>query len=94
MGMDYEHYHNNFSEYIKDFIKTVCFEKNILQNIIGKRLAWNKVVDIAKHSKNERILDIGCGWGGISLKLAVKGADIFAIDYSHEATKIVYSLSQ
>ncbi|MFC1687104.1 methyltransferase domain-containing protein [Patescibacteria group bacterium] len=42
----------------------------------------NNVMSIYRPEKRERILDLGCGWGNISLTLQKEGHNVTGLDYS------------
>jgi len=48
----------------------------------------NKIVEILKPIKGEKILDAGVGTGNLAMLLKEKGADIYGLDFSEEALKI------
>jgi cyclopropane-fatty-acyl-phospholipid synthase len=50
-----------------------------------RHLAAKLVLDRGKHGKDLRVLDIGCGWGGLGLYLAeTAGADVTGVTLSQE----------
>jgi cyclopropane-fatty-acyl-phospholipid synthase len=54
-----------------------------------RHLAAKLVLDRGKFNKDLRVLDIGCGWGGLALYLAeVAGADVTGVTLSQEQHSI------
>jgi len=58
------------------------------------RYRIEKVFEIYMPKKGERVLDLGCGVGTISLELAKRGIDVIGLDYSQQAINICRSLSR
>ncbi len=54
--------------------------------VIDQRL--QDVFYLVNPSKDEKILDIGCGRGELTYALAATGADVIGVDYSEAAIKI------
>ena len=51
------------------------------------------VIRVLKPKKNEKILDIGCGWGTYSIECAKRGAIVTGIDYSIKSIECAKKLS-
>jgi 2-polyprenyl-3-methyl-5-hydroxy-6-metoxy-1,4-benzoquinol methylase len=54
------------------------FNRNMVKNVLAIYCA----------SKKEKALDVGCGWGNISLALQKRGVDVTGLDYSEESVRI------
>lgn len=50
-----------------------------------QRYRTRKVLDIYEPGKEERVLDLGCGWGTFSLLLAPRVGDVVGVDFSEKA---------
>jgi ubiquinone/menaquinone biosynthesis C-methylase UbiE len=48
----------------------------------------NRIIEIAKPQKGEKILDAGVGTGNLAILLKAKGADVIGLDFSPEALEI------
>jgi ubiquinone/menaquinone biosynthesis C-methylase UbiE len=59
-----------------------------------RRIEWPIILNWAQPNKNERILDIACGDGALSLKIAERTGTIYSIDTSQTAINEAKSLSQ
>jgi len=46
------------------------------------------VFNIYYPQKNEKILDIGCGWGNLSIALQKRGFDVTGLDYSSKSIEV------
>lgn len=67
----------NSSEYYED--KEYLYSQKpsaFIQHMIGR------VMSIYQPAQGERILDMGCGWGNISLTLQKEGHNVIGLDYS------------
>ena len=53
-----------------------------------RKYTLKNVFSIYFPSNNEKVLDIGCGWGNISLELQKNKIDVIGIDYSKKAIEI------
>jgi len=66
---------------------------NIYENVKQKKLRYDLWLDkykcILDKSKEQSIIDLGCGSGGDSLYLMERGYKVIACDYSEEALNIV-----
>lgn len=69
------------------------FWNNIYKSKITKKPTYDSWLDnykdILMKSKEQQIIDLGCGAGGNTLYLAERGYKVVACDYSEEALKIV-----
>ncbi|MFZ0011878.1 MAG: methyltransferase domain-containing protein [Halobacteriota archaeon] len=52
----------------------------------SRPVEWPLIPDWLRPQKNERILDVACGQGQLTVKIALKGRDIYGVDSS--ATEI------
>lgn len=69
------------------------FWDNIYKSNTVKKLTYDlwldRHIDILEKSKDEEIIDLGCGIGGDTLYLMEKGYKVISCDYSEEALKIL-----
>jgi ubiquinone/menaquinone biosynthesis C-methylase UbiE len=56
--------------------------KTLGASAFARWLEWLKLLEWLNPQKGEKILDIACGDGELSLRLATKGADVFGLDMS------------
>ena len=54
------------------------YKKNLLKNVFS----------IYSPKKGEKIADLGCGWGNVSLELQGRGFDVTSLDYSYKSIDI------
>lgn len=75
-------YYNN-SDYFSGARYNFADEKNGFNEYIKRN-----VLKIYYPDKDEKILDIGCGWGNISIALQKEKLDITGLDYSQRAINL------
>jgi len=80
-------------EQMKDYYDSSEYYKNKDQNFADrdnrfKRQLFKNVLSIYQPTKNELILDCGCGWGNISLEFQKQGFNITGLDYSEKSIDI------
>ncbi len=65
------------------------FDKRYSQKDYQFKFKYDKEIlkDILKYKKSGKVLDLGCGEGGLSLKLAEKGFDVTCVDISKIAIR-------
>ena len=71
----------------------------ILFKVIGtasfvRRIEWRKIFQWLDPGKSERILDVACGVGQLSLKIAGRGCEVYGIDMSEDAIDYARYLSK
>ena len=59
-----------------------------------RRIEWRDMLEWLDQKEGERILDIACGGGELSLKIAEKGCEIYGIDMSENAIKSAKRLAE
>lgn len=60
---------------------------------LPRRIEWRKMLKWLSPEKDGRILDIACGGGWLSLKLAEQGLEVYALDMSEDAIRSAKRLS-
>jgi len=78
---------------MKEYYNSSCYFEKAKHNFPGSKNRFNKymiknVFKIYYPQKNEKILDMGCGWGNISLVLQKEKFNITGLDYSTTAIDI------
>lgn len=68
--------HYDESSYYEDFKHNYADKKSRF-----KQYTIKNVLEIYSPLENEKIIDVGCGWGNISFTLQKKGFDVIGIDY-------------
>jgi ubiquinone/menaquinone biosynthesis C-methylase UbiE len=63
-------------------------------SVFARWIEWRKLLKWLDPQKGERILDIACGAGDLSLKIAEKGCEVHGIDMSAIAIDSAKSLSE
>ena len=58
-----------------------------------RRIEWRKIMEWLNPEEGERILDVACGVGELSLKIARRGGEIYGIDMSEDAIDFAKRLS-
>lgn len=66
---------------------SALFEKPDLSLAQAQHAKYRKIIDALELQKPGRILEIGCGWGGMAEQLARAGHDVSAITVSREQLK-------
>lgn len=59
-----------------------------------RRVEWRKILEWLDPKEGEKILDIACGGGELSLKIAEKGSKVCGIDMSEDAIKSARRLAE
>lgn len=70
----------------KTFVNYLLF-KTIGTISFVRRIEWPIMINWLELKKNEKILDIACGEGSLTLKIAKKGCTVHGIDISFDAIK-------
>lgn len=78
---------------MKKYYDESSYYEDAPNNYPNKKTLFNQymiknILDIYYPSKSEKIVDMGCGWGNVSIFLAKKGFDVLGIDYSKKSIKI------
>lgn len=71
-------------EYMKELIRHLMF-KTVGELHFIRLIEWRSMLEWLDLKEGERILDVACGGGTLSLKIAESGCKIFGIDISEEA---------
>ncbi len=56
-----------------------------------QRYRVRKVLEIHQPSPDERVLDLGCGWGTFSFALAPRVREVVGVDFSHRAVELCHA---
>jgi len=77
---------------INGFYNSLYYEE-AKHNFADKKNRFNSyliknVLDIYSPGESEKILDVGCGWGNISIELLKRGLNVIGLDYSEKAIEI------
>lgn len=67
----------------KDYMEKILSQKKKLVFRYDKEI----MRDILEFKSSGKVLDLGCGSGGLSLDLAMKGFEVFCVDISETAIK-------
>jgi ubiquinone/menaquinone biosynthesis C-methylase UbiE len=59
-----------------------CLLKTLGASAFARWLEWRKLLKWLNPQKGEKILDIACGDGELSLRIAQRGADVYGLDMS------------
>jgi ubiquinone/menaquinone biosynthesis C-methylase UbiE len=68
---------------LKDIFR-YCLLKTLGASAFARWLEWRKLLKWLNPQKGEKILDIACGDGELSLRIAAKGAKVYGLDMSAE----------
>lgn len=86
--LEMKEWYNNLAYYKayphKFFGNQSKYTQNFIQNVLQAYYP----------KKNEKVLDMGCGWGNISLTLQKEGIDVIGLDYSDVAISICKSYAE
>ena len=80
------------SEYVEDYYEVQ--RRRYLDRDTWARGRISDVLSVLQPSPGERILDVGCGIGMISLECRKRGSDVTAIDYSEVAVRMARALER
>lgn len=80
-------------EEMRKYYNNSSYYKDCEHNFVDNKTKFNQymirnVLKIYYPLKGDRIIDIGCGWGNISLKLQKEGFNVIGIDYSKTSIDI------
>lgn len=59
----------------------------------SRRIEWKKMLEYLEPQKGDKLLDVACGDGTFSLKLAEKGIDVTGIDLSKKSIEAAKKIS-
>ena len=68
--------------------------KERMENPLRKFIIYPSWIDACGDVKGKRILDLGCGGGGSSRMLAIRGAAVVGVDKEQEMIKIAQKIEQ
>jgi len=70
----------------------------VIKGYLEERPHWKikmkDLVQVAKPEKNEKILDVGCGYGLSAIECAKRGADVTALDISNKALECTKKIAK
>jgi len=78
---------------MKELIRHLIY-KTVGSTSFVRRIEWRKMLEYLDPKEGERISDITCGDGALSLKIAEKGCEVHGIDISEEAIKAAKRLAE
>lgn len=61
---------------------------------LARRLEWRRVLQWLNPGESEKILDIACGLGELSLAIGKRGSTVYGIDLSEDAIEFARSLAK
>ena len=64
---------------LKSFLNALIFKTIGTTNFV-RRIEWRTIFDWVNLQGNEKILDVACGTGDLTLKIAEKGCEVDGID--------------
>jgi ubiquinone/menaquinone biosynthesis C-methylase UbiE len=72
---------------------------HLIYKIIGtstfiRRIEWQTMLEWLEPKEGERILDVACGDGALSLKIAERGCEVHGIDMSEDTTSYAKRLAE
>ena len=59
-----------------------------------RRIEWQRVLEYLDPKEGEWILDVACGEGALSLKIAERGCEVYGIDISEDGIKAARRLAE
>ena len=81
------------NEYIKKYIGHLIYKWIGTLDFI-RQIEWRNMLEWLDLEESERILDVACGGGALSLKIAERGCEIYGIDMSEDAIKSAKRLAE
>jgi ubiquinone/menaquinone biosynthesis C-methylase UbiE len=81
------------SQLFKDYLRYLIY-KTLGTAAFARRIEWRRMMRWLDAQKGEKILDIACGAGELSLKIAERGCEVYGIDLSEEGIKSARRLSK
>lgn len=76
---------------MKELIKSIY--KSMATSFI-RRIEWRKMIQWLQCEEGEKILDVACGDGTLSFKLAEKGCKVYGIDISKDSIEAAKSFCE
>ena len=71
---------------LTNYISHLIYKSTGTTNII-RIIEWKNIFKYLELEKGDRVLDVACGGGELSLKMAEKGCEVYGIDISEDAIK-------
>ncbi len=84
---------DNMNEYMKEQVGHLIYKTIGTPNII-RIIEWRNIFEWLNLKEGERILDVACGVGTLSLKIAEKGCKVHGIDISKDVIKRAKRLAE
>ena len=81
------------NEYMKELIRYWIYKTIGTLNFI-RQIEWRNMLEYLDSKEGERILDVACGMGELSLKIAKKGYKVYGIDISENAISSAKRLAE
>ena len=75
---------DTMKEYMKELIRHWIYKTRGTSHFV-RQIEWRSMLKWLDPRENERILDVACGGGALSLKTAEKGCKVYGIDKSEDA---------
>ena len=83
----------NWREEVRKHIGHLIY-KTIDTSTFIRRIEWRTMLEWLEPKKGERILDVACGGGTLSLKIAERGCEVHGIDMSEDAISSAKRLAE
>lgn len=83
----------NWREQVKNHIRHRIYKTMGTPSFI-RRLEWRTMLEWLEPKEGERILDVACGSGELSLKIAERGCEVHGIDMSEDAISSAKRLAE
>ena len=78
---------------MKELIRHLIYKTMGTPSFI-RRIEWRSMLEYLDPEEGERILDIACGGGALSLKIAEKGCEVHGIDMLEDSIKYAKRLAE
>jgi 2-polyprenyl-3-methyl-5-hydroxy-6-metoxy-1,4-benzoquinol methylase len=84
---------------MKDYYNNTPYYDNLLETFSNLKSPFQlyrvrKILEIYSPRKDERVLDLGCGWGTFTFSLAPNVKEIIGLDYSDKSISICNNLKK
>lgn len=83
----------NINQNTKNYIRYLLY-RTIGTPFFIRRIEWRKMFEWLYPEEGEKILDVACGGGELSLKIAERGCEVYGIDVSENAISSAKRLSE